>query len=184
MRSKLRGMYPSRIMDTLEEAHLARHFERIGARLQIERAEDAPRSRGRVMEPFTLDANEGDRGSREDAYVSRVRPQVYPDICFAVLDVRPKMRHLLLMARPLDGVPDAKERSRFLCGHDERHWFVAAVKNGQDAPTGVNEAMESLKPAGIARLQHRMGVSAHLWNRRKNPAFQRQGEWFFVLEDA
>jgi hypothetical protein len=30
------------------------------------------------------------------------------------------MRHLLLMAR-------SWTKDKFLCGHDERHWFVCAV---------------------------------------------------------
>ena len=38
-----------------------------------------------------------------------------------VVDVRPRERHLLLLVR------NGEEKSKFLCGHDERHWFVAAV---------------------------------------------------------
>jgi hypothetical protein len=38
-----------------------------------------------------------------------------------VVDVHPRDRHLLLLARI------GLEKSKFLCGHDERHWFVAAV---------------------------------------------------------
>src|SRR5687767_11853664 len=47
-----------------------------------------------------------------------------------VLDVRPKDRHLLLMARTGERTEDVS-RSKFLCGHDERHWFVAAVPESQ-----------------------------------------------------
>ena len=45
-----------------------------------------------------------------------------------VLDVQSKDRHLLLMVRQPNqrpGSPDTK--AKFLCGHDERHWFVAGV---------------------------------------------------------
>jgi hypothetical protein len=35
---------------------------------------------------------------------------------------------------------------KFLCGHDERHWFVAEVPRG----TTVREAKEALKPAPSA----------------------------------
>jgi len=38
-----------------------------------------------------------------------------------VADVRPRSRHLLLMIR------DGRDKLKYLCGHDERHWFAAAV---------------------------------------------------------
>ncbi|MBC7807994.1 MAG: hypothetical protein H7145_17840 [Akkermansiaceae bacterium] len=106
----------------------------------------------------------------------------------SVLDVRPQSRHLLLMARPIVEESPGRspliltERSRLLCGHDERHWFVAAVKNGAGAPTRVAEAMESLKPDGVAERQRHAGVRSKDWHRRKNAGFLRQGEWFFVPE--
>ncbi|MBC8101750.1 MAG: hypothetical protein H7Z41_04095 [Cytophagales bacterium] len=179
-------------MDTFEAAQLSRQFERIGARLKVVSAEGTGgRGRGEA-EPFTLDvaAVGGGRGSRHESYILRVRPEVYPALNLLVLDAQPKLRHLLLLARaPVsvgtgDGTAGvatpAEPRSRFLCGHDERHWFVAAVKSGQDAPTGVGEAMESLKPSGVSRVQHQLGVPTRHWNRRRNAAFQRQGEWFFL----
>ena len=49
-----------------------------------------------------------------------------------MLDTRPNLRHLLLMSRNCR--TGAKEK--FLCGHDERHWFVAAIPRGNAA--GVN----------------------------------------------
>jgi hypothetical protein len=63
--------------------------------------------------------------------------------------------------------------SRFLCGYDERHWFVAGIG---DPVTTVRDAKLSLAPAAIreavARERHR--------DRRHNDLFTRQGEWFFV----
>ena len=48
------------------------------------------------------------------------------DLSVEVLDIQPDLRHLLLLVR---GQSDkgAKDLRRFLCGHDERHWFVAAI---------------------------------------------------------
>ena len=169
-------------MDRVEAAQLSRHFEKIGARLTVEQIGSTGGRRRGGTEPYTLDVTPSERSSRGESYLLRVRPDIYPALNLAVLDVQPKLRHLLLLARPLTGVADAgaAERSRFLCGHDERHWFVAAVKSGQDAPTDVQEAMESLKPGGVSHAQHKLGVRARHWNRRKNAAFQRQGEWFFL----
>ena len=90
-----------------------------------------------------------------------------------MLDVQPADRHLLLMVRGRD------EKSKFLCGHDERHWFVAAVP--ESAPVGtVRAAKEALKPAEVRSAQARLGLGSDAGNRRKNAAFRRQGEWFFV----
>jgi hypothetical protein len=69
------------------------------------------------------------------------------------------------------------EKSKFLCGHDERHWFVAAIPEA--APVGtVRQAKEALKPKEVQDRQ--AGVSTKDRNRRKNKAYIRQGEWFFL----
>ena len=59
---------------------------------------------------------------------------------FDILNVDPAGRHLLLYA--------AAERAaeRLLCGHDERHWFVAAIA---DRVTTVRDAKTSLLPPGF-----------------------------------
>lgn len=92
----------------------------------------------------------------------------------SVLDVQPKDRHLLLLAR-VDG-----EKQKFLCGHDERHWFVAAIP--EKAPVGtVKQAKEALKPEPVREALNRSGVSEKKGrNLRKNEVFKRQGEWFFI----
>lgn len=174
-------------MDSHEIAVLSRHFEKIGARLRVESEEPTQRiSRGR--EPYTLDVQENKRGSKEETYLLRVRPSVMDSLEISVLDVRPQLRHLLLMARPLVATNTDRspivlaEQSRLLCGHDERHWFVAAVRTGAGAPTRVSEAMESLKPDGVITHQRRAGVRLKDWHRRKNAGFVRQGEWFFLPE--
>ncbi|MFO0947468.1 MAG: hypothetical protein U1D30_16285, partial [Planctomycetota bacterium] len=41
----------------------------------------------------------------------------------SAIDVRPKERHLVLDVGAVPGFSDG----RFLCGHDERHWFVASL---------------------------------------------------------
>ena len=89
-----------------------------------------------------------------------------------VVDVDRSDRHLLLLVR------DGEEKSKFLCGHDERHWFVAAVPEDARGVTGVAAAKVALQPelvrmaVGRARPKHPL--------RRRNSAYVRQGEWFFV----
>lgn len=92
-----------------------------------------------------------------------------------VLDVQPVDRHLLLMVREPEG------KHKFLCGHDERHWFVAAIP--ETAPVGtVRQAKEALKPVDVLQAQSLRGMRAKERNSRKNAAFRRQGEWFFLPE--
>lgn len=69
-----------------------------------------------------------------------------------VMDVQKNDRHLLLMARDKDGSP-----LKFLCGHDERHWFTCAVPGG---PSTVFQAKQALKPPEIVRAEKGRARSA------------------------
>jgi hypothetical protein len=89
----------------------------------------------------------------------------------SILDVQPKDRHLLLLAK------SGKEKSKFLCGHDERHWFVAAIPEKAAVGT-VKQAKEALKPTEVQNRQ--VGLNKDKRNKRKNSAYIRQGEWFFI----
>jgi len=91
---------------------------------------------------------------------------------YEVIDMRPDGRHLLLLARR------DRSKQKFLCGHDERHWFVCAVPGA--SVSNVVNAMESLQPVEIRRAVQRRVKRIKNRLRRKNEAFIRQGEWFFV----
>ena len=91
---------------------------------------------------------------------------------YEVIDIQPEQRHLLLMARRDTG------KQKFLCGHDERHWFVCAVPGA--SVSSVGNAMESLQPVEVTRAVQRRVKRVKNRLRRKNKAFVRQGEWFFV----
>ncbi len=127
-----------------------------------------------------LEINSGDRAFEIDILRQEDREAfqlTYPwddEIIAEAIDVRPKRRHLVLdvtgWRRPISG--------RYLCGHDERHWFVAQVPFGAQTMT-VRGAMEALKPEIVLREQKRKGVK-HRRHRRKTAAYIRQGEWFFL----
>lgn len=68
---------------------------------------------------------------------------------------------------------------KYLCGHDEFHWFVAALPDTTKATT-VPEAMEALKPQAVLTEQRRKRVKRHRRGNRRTTAYVRQGEWFFV----
>ncbi len=150
----------------MDTTNLLTKFARIGARLKVA---DRPSRRSRVTEGvLTLDVQADRRGE-----FFEVVPLQGTDPEVAVLDVQPADRHLLLMVR------EGGEKHKFLCGHDERHWFVAAVP--ESAPVGtVRQAKEALKPAEVQVAQSHLGLRAEARNRRKNAAYRRQGEWFFL----
>jgi hypothetical protein len=137
------------MMDTVD---LMRKFARIGARLKVA---DRPSRRFRpAAGALSLDV-QADR----DGEFFEVAPPRGADPEVAVLDVRPADRHLLLMVR------EGGEKHKFLCGHDERHWFVAAVPEA--APVGtVRQAKEALKPAEVQVAQGRRGLRAGARDRR------------------
>lgn len=123
---------------------LRRQFTRMGARLAVD--------------------DQGARllfGQRVRIDVARDRAGEYfdlsfqPDFTAEVVDIQPRLRHLVLLVR------EDREKSKYLLGHDERHWFAAAVPG--DSVRDVRTAIDSLRPSE-ARCD---GVI-------------RQGEWFFV----
>jgi hypothetical protein len=96
-----------------------------------------------------------------------------------VLDVQPKDRHLLIMARITNEKTNKIEKEKFLCGHDERDWFIARIPEDRSV-SSVLTAKEALKPAIVIAAQEAKGVDNKKKNRHRNEAFIRQGEWFFV----
>jgi hypothetical protein len=95
-----------------------------------------------------------------------------------VMQAVPRERHLLLAIR---NTLEKRPLDRFLCGHDEREWFVAAVPGGASS---VRQAMDALQPQGVREALTRSQVSSRKRYSRKNRAFRRQGEWFFVPEPS
>jgi len=147
----------------MDTNHISDKFARIGARFKV--AERLARRFQNAAGLF-LDV----RADRQGEFFEISR-QAGAEV--AVLDVQPADRHLLLLVR------EGKDKSKFLCGHDERHWFVAAIP--ETAPVGnVRQAKEALKPAEVQSAQASRGLRAKARNRRKNAAYRRQGEWFFL----
>ncbi len=141
-------------------------FAQIGARLRLS-APPTNRFR-RIATGISLDV----RNDRKGEFFAINAPAAN-EAEVQVLDVQPADRHLLLLVR------DNGEKHKYLCGHDERHWFVAAIP--ETAPVGtVRQAKEALKPVEVRRSEARHGLRRKAQSRRKNAAFVRQGEWFFL----
>lgn len=135
---------------------LTKQFEKIGARLEVvrhprmRRAFDLNIRRDRRGEVFTLHVPDSTEG-------------------FRVLQANAAARHLLLLAPPDPPGPHANA-PRLLCGHDERHWFVAPIR---DRVSTISDAKRSLLPDRFK------DISLADLHRRRNARFKRQGEWIF-----
>lgn len=140
---------------------LQKKFGRMGARVKVREIS------GRRNDNAGIDI-----GSDRDGEFFDIRLGLTERVDYEVVDISPRMRHLLLMARRDTG------KEKFLCGHDERHWFVCAVPGNGVA--NVLGAMEALQPLEVQMAIAQKVRRAKNRLRRHNEAFVRQGEWFFV----
>ena len=152
--------------------NVAKKFEQMGARAKVYEPEwksDTPFLR--------VDIQEDKRGP-------------YFDICanihLEVLDVQPKEKHLVLMARE-----SHDKKPKFLCGFDERGWFAAALpepnsvkwhpKTKPNLRRGISDvASAKAAPPAVVEAEQRKKVKPRKRNHRVNEASKRQGEWFFI----
>ena len=140
------------------QSQLETMFERMGARVRVHEA---------LSHNSGIDIRSDKRGEYFDIGV-----EALDRVEYEVIDVRPCLKHLLLMARRDNG------KQKFLCGHDERHWFVCAVPG--ESVSNVISAMEALQPSEVRAAVGRKVKRTKNRLRRRNEAFVRQGEWFFV----
>jgi hypothetical protein len=146
-------------------------FAKIGARVHFR---TTPLVRDwRDASLLTIDIRQDRRGEFYDVLAS-------PHAEVEVLDVRQSQQHLLLMFRqPVAERGRTENKQKFLCGHDERHWFVAGIPENSPVSTVVT-AMEELKPRLVRQLERGLRGRREHRLRRKTETFVRQGEWFFV----
>ena len=95
-----------------------------------------------------------------------------------IVDEDMKDRHILLNVgrkeeRKGGGFDIVNEK--WLCGHDERDWFVGSIQGGVK---NIWEAKQSLKPKEVVEAE--MEIKQKSKQKRKNKVRIRQGEWFFL----
>jgi hypothetical protein len=152
---------------------LENQFARMGARLKVTARSTI---RGSRLTGFAVDIGRDGHGPFFDVTLGEDKQRELD-----VLDVQPSQRHLLLLVREPNG--NREEKHKFLCGHDERDWFAAAVPETRSVAT-VRTAMEALKPYEVLAAQAQKRLNSRHRNRRHNKAFIRQGEWFFIPEPS
>lgn len=157
----------------MSTALLEKKFATMGARVKINAETPRRRSRRRL-----------DTGRTISIDILRDKEGEYFDILAReeakalVMDVQKKDRHLLLMARDNDGNP-----LKFLCGHDERHWFTCAVPGKAST---VLQAKQALKPSEVVRAEQKSGLTVKKSQKRRRKVrggkLIRQGEFMFIPE--
>lgn len=158
--------------------HIESKFAAMGARLKVREIPSRWRQGDRSWispQDFAVDIQRDGAG---EFFELRVPTHMSDSLDMTVMQAEPKQRHLLLAVRKTGAQP---QLDRFLCGHDEREWFVAAVPGGASS---VRQAMDALQPNDVRTALTRNHVSSRKRYARKNRAFRRQGEWFFVPEPS
>lgn len=158
---------------------LNRYFSQMGARVKVLEGL-APVSRWRMARTGEEDPRivlDIGRDKHGEFFEIRTAPGSEQEI--VVLNVEPREKHLLLLSRQFGKRGRVLAKQKFLCGHDERHWFVAAIPENEPVST-VAGAKMALKPEEIRTREGLLGVSRKASFQRRNAAFLRQGEWFFV----
>lgn len=149
-------------------------FRAMGARLKVLEMNPGWNRQHRVYrsdDDYAVDIRKDKRGQYFEIRVPEAKRDA---LSMLVMQNEPRQRHLLLLVRSSG---EEEKLDRFLCGHDEREWFVAAVPGGASS---VRQAMDALRPKEAEEALAKHGVRRQKRYSRKNDAFRRQGEWFFI----
>jgi len=159
-----------------EKDFISPKFDLIGARVKIRRPNRNKHGNIVWRERFVKDSDfkVDIRRDKHGEYFDIVISDNGDNIKFNVLNVDKDIKHLLLM------VKNGQEKTKILCGHDEREWFTSQVNVSS---TTVKTAMDALKPREVVSAQKKAGVKSKNLNCRHNEGFIRQGEWFFVKQE-
>jgi len=162
-------------------SNLNRFFSQMGARVKVMESEpllgrwNPTRSRAEAPQ-ITIDIGRDRSGEFFDI---RTAPGSQQDVL--VLNAQPREKHLVLLSRQFDVQGRVLAKQKFLCGRDEKHWFVAAIPESEPV-SSVASAREALKPSEVRARERAVGVSQRESFRRRNVNYVRQGEWFFLPE--
>jgi hypothetical protein len=135
----------------------------MGSRIKIQPLSSRQVRRGANATSFAIDIRTDRHGEYFEIAVGDEAPG------FQILQVSPRERHLLL---------HSEDGQRFLCGHDERHWFVAPIAKPVST---VRAAKQALMPPAV--WEQVKSLPPGETDNRRNAFFRRQGEWFFVPGD-
>ena len=151
----------------MNSKHIESRFAEVGARLNVREIPSRWRQGDRQwLDPtdYALDIRHDGNG---EFFELRVPTHLSDSLDVNVVQSEPNQRHLLLFVRKIGEKP---QLDRFLCGHDEREWFVAAVPGGASS---VLQAMDALQPPHVREALARKHVSSRKRYERTLPFWHR-----------
>jgi hypothetical protein len=148
---------------------VVKQLESIGARVKI----SEPNS-WQTNKDFTIGVSRDKEGEYFDIHARKA-------VELLILDTQKNDKHALLLAK-IPGEKGKVTKERFLCGHDERHWFSATIPA---VVTSVVQAKQSLKPTELVNLEVQHGIrtkDSHKRHKKLKSGVKvlRQGEFFFI----
>ena len=163
-------------------SNLDRFFSRMGARVKVMEAAPSPlRMRwnrtGSTEQPPQIVIHIR-RDKAGEFFEIRTAPGSRQEI--DVLNLQPREKHLVLLSRQFDAQDELLAKQKFLCGRDEKHWFVAAIPG--------NEPVSTVIGAKIAPNQKKFALASRRWEsparrvsgERMQPTCARESGFFFV----
>jgi hypothetical protein len=161
------------------EQQIASMFNELGARARVSHREQPPEfvylagkrrkaAWAPVNDNFRVDVQHDNFGEFFDLRCGA-------DVQIEIPDCVADDRHLLLVAYRGGWGPTGT----YLCGRDERSWFVAAIPETANA-RDVQSAKDALKPPEVWDAMRKFQVPMERRDQRRTAAFVRQGEWFFI----
>lgn len=112
--------------------NLEKKFEKIGAKVSVVFVSDRRPGRWRAwQQSVPVRVNIITKKGKEQfelAIGKNLADKLADNLDLTVLEVLPKERHLVLLAKQTDRQGNVVSKDHFLCGHDERHFFVASVQ--------------------------------------------------------
>jgi len=149
----------------------------MGARVKVMGAEPVP-IRGRWMSARATEQPpqiviDIPRDNRGELFEIRTAPGSRQEI--DVLNAQPREKHLVLLSRQFDVQGGLLAKQKFLCGWDEKHWFVAVIPESEPVST-VASAKIALKPEEVRTREQALGISRTSSFQRRNAAYVRQGK--------
>jgi hypothetical protein len=67
------------------------------------------------------------------------------------LNLQPREKHLALLSRPFDVQDELLAKQKFLCGRDEKHWFVAAIPKNEPVSTVIEPRLRQTRRSPYSR---------------------------------
>jgi hypothetical protein len=163
-------------------SNLDRFFSRMGARVKVMEAAPSPfrmrwnRQRSTEQPPqIVIDIRRDKAG---EFFEIRTAPGSRLEI--DVLNLQPREKHLVLLSRQFDVQGELLAKQKFMCGRDEKHWFVAAIPENEPVSTVIGAKIELKLEEVRTREQALESPARRVSGEGMQPTRARENGFFFL----